>query len=97
MINGTFKKHLDDCMKEPDFKKAWHDLDTEFELLSSVIKARKKKGLSQAELAQKIGTKQPALSRLQQRGFSTASVSTLKKLAEALDMRLVIKLKQKRL
>lgn len=56
MIKGTSKKHLDEQMKAPKFKKAWHNLDTEFEPLESMIKAREKAGLSQEELAKRIGT-----------------------------------------
>lgn len=96
MIKGTFKKHLNESMKNPEFKKAWHELDTEFELLESMIKAREKAGLTQAELAQKIGTKQPALSRLERGAFKKATVETLKKIADALDMQLVVKLQNKR-
>ena len=72
-------------MKNPEFKKAWHDLDTEFELFESMIKAREKAGLSQTELAKRIGTKQPALSRLEKGGFKKATVETLKKIADALN------------
>ena len=43
-MKGTFKKHLDESMKDPAFKKAWHDLDSEFELLESLLKAREKAG-----------------------------------------------------
>ncbi|TAN40857.1 MAG: helix-turn-helix domain-containing protein [Nitrospirae bacterium] len=93
---GTFKKHLAERMKAPEFQKAWHNLDPEFELLESFIKAREKKGITQAELAKKMGTKQPALSRLERGGFSGATVETLKKIADALDMRLVVKLQNKR-
>lgn len=96
MITGTFKKHLDEQMKDPSFKKAWHDLDAEFELFESLIKARERAGLTQAELAKKIGTKQPALSRLERGGFKKATVETLKKIADALDARLVIKLQSKK-
>ena len=96
MIKGTFKDYLNEQMKDPEFKKAWHDLDPEFELLESFIKAREKKGITQAELARRMGTKQPALSRLERGGFSGATVATLKKLADALDMRLVVKLQKKR-
>lgn len=46
MITGTFKKHLDKQMKDPEFKKAWHDLGSEFELLDSIIKARERAGLT---------------------------------------------------
>ena len=31
----TLKGYIAEQMKAPDFKKAWHDLDTEFELLES--------------------------------------------------------------
>ncbi len=96
MIRGTFKKHLDENMKDPEFKKAWHDLDPEFELLESFIKAREKAGITQAELAKRIGTKQPALSRLETGRFTKATLETLKKIADALNMRLVIKLQAKR-
>lgn len=95
MIKGTFKEHLNERMKDPDFKKVWHDLDPEFELLESFIKAREKKRITQAELARLIGTKQPALSRLERGGFGKATVDTLKKIADALDMRLVVKLQKK--
>lgn len=96
-MKGTFKKHLDESMKDPEFKKAWHDLDSEFELLESMLKAREKAGLTQEELAEKIGTKQPALSRLERGGFRNASVDTLRKIADVLDARLVIKLQPKKM
>lgn len=91
----TLKEHIAEQMKDPEFKKAWHDLDPEFELLESMIKVREKKGITQAELAKKIGTKQPALSRLERGGYTKATVETLKKIADALDSRLVIKLQSK--
>jgi len=91
----TIEEHLAEHMKDPEFKKAWHELDPEFELLESMIKAREKAGLTQAELAKRIGTRQPALSRLERGGFKKATVETLKKIADALDTRLVIKLQAK--
>ena len=91
----TLEEHLAEHMKDPEFKKAWHELDPEFVLLESMIKAREKRGLTQTELAKRIGTKQPALSRLERGGFRKATVETLKKLAKALDAKLVIKLQTK--
>lgn len=92
----TLEKHISEHMKNPKFRKAWHDLDPEFELLESFIKAREKAGLTQGELAKRIGTKQPALSRLEGGRFTKATMETLKKIADALDMRLVIRLEKKR-
>ncbi|MEW6109506.1 MAG: helix-turn-helix transcriptional regulator [Nitrospirota bacterium] len=95
MRGRTLKEHIREKMKDPEFKKAWHDLDTEFELLESMIKARAKAGVTQEELARKIGTKQPALSRLERGGFRKATVETLNKIAKALDTKLVIKFQHK--
>ena len=92
----SLEKHIAEHMKNPKFRKAWHDLDPEFELLESFIKAREKAGLTQGELAKRIGTKQPALSRLEGGRFTKATMETLKKIADALDMRLVIRLEKKR-
>lgn len=92
----TIEKHAAEYMKDPGFKEAWHNLDAEFGLLESMIKAREQAGITQAELAERIGTKQPALSRLERGGFKKATVETLKKIADALDARLVIKLQHKK-
>jgi ribosome-binding protein aMBF1 (putative translation factor) len=91
----TIDEDIAERMKDLGFRKAWRDLDAEFELMESMIKARAKAGISQGELARKIGTKQPALSRLERGGFSKATVETLNKIADALDMRLVVKLQKK--
>lgn len=91
----TLEEHIAEHMKAPSFKKAWHDLDTEFELLESMIKARERKGVTQTELAKRTGTKQSVISRLERGGFSKATVETLKKIADALDSRLIIKLQAK--
>lgn len=85
-----YKKHLAEKMKDPDFKKEYEALEPEFELLSSLLNMRKIRHLSQEELASKIGTKQPNIARLEREGYSRASIPFLKKIANALDARLVI-------
>lgn len=42
----TLEEYIAEQMKDPKFKKAWHDLDPEFELLESMIKARERRGVS---------------------------------------------------
>lgn len=84
-------------MKDPEFKKAWDDLDPEFQVLKAMIKARETLGVSQAELARRVGTKQSVISRLERGAFSKATLETIKKVADALDMRLEIKLHHKKI
>jgi transcriptional regulator with XRE-family HTH domain len=51
---------------------------------------REQRGLRQSELAELIGTKQPAIARLENASYSGWKTDTLKKLARALDVRLKI-------
>lgn len=96
MRGRTVRDHLKEKMENPEFKAAWRGLDEEFDILEGVIRAREKAGLTQEELAKRIGTKQPALSRLERGGFSRATVETLRKIADALNTRLVVRLEPKK-
>ena len=59
-----------------------------------IIRKRVEKGLSQKELAQKIGTKQSAISRLES-GTYNPTIAFLQKVGEALHSKLKISLAEK--
>ncbi|MBM3284016.1 helix-turn-helix transcriptional regulator [Candidatus Gottesmanbacteria bacterium] len=78
------------ALKNPKFKTEYDRLQPEFALIRAVIEARINKGLTQTELAEKIGTKQSVISRLEI-GKANPSFSFLKRLAQALNTRLEIR------
>ena len=80
MRGRTLKEYIADQMENPEFKRAWEDLDPEFQVLKAMIKAREKAGLSQTELARRVGTKQSVISRLERGGFSKATLEQSKRL-----------------
>jgi ribosome-binding protein aMBF1 (putative translation factor) len=59
------------------------------ELARIVIRHRTRLGLSQNELAERVGTSHSAISRIES-GRHRTSVTTLERLARALDLRLVV-------
>jgi len=70
-------------------------LEPEFNLLREMLRARQDAGLSQADIADRMGTKAPAITRLESSltsGRHSPSIATLKKYAEAVDCHLEIKL-----
>ena len=85
---SSFKKRV---LKEPLVKEAYQSLELEFALAKLIIEKRLEKGLSQKELAEKMGTKQSAISRLES-GKYNPSIQFLEKLAKALQLRLDISL-----
>ncbi len=86
-----FKKEL---LKDKGINKNYKNLNSEFYLIELIIKKRIEKGFTQKDLAQKIGTKQSAVSRLES-GDYNPSVSFLQKIAQALDSELKISLTKK--
>ena len=77
-------------MKNTKFRAEVEKTEPEYQIARSVIGARLKKKLSQTELAKKIGSKQPVVSRVESMSTSP-TVSLLKRIAEALDSKLQIK------
>lgn len=77
-------------MKDSKFRQAWEEVEPEYQLARSIIKARIKKGMTQAQLAKKIGTKQPVISRLERMNASP-SLRFLKRVAKALNTKLQIR------
>ncbi len=84
-ISDLHKKWL----KEPKYRKAYEALEEEFVLASAVIDARNRAGMTQQELARKMGTTQPVVARLES-GRVRPSMRTLERLAEATGSRLLI-------
>ena len=67
-------------------------LSSEFQAIEELIKTRIRKKMTQKQLAEKIGTKQSAIARLESKKVKpNPRLSQLVKIAEALDSRLVIK------
>jgi len=93
------RKHLDfevwekEALKDPKLKAEYDRLEPEFAVIRAMIEARIKRNLTQAGLAEKLGTTQSAISRLE-KGNISPTVSFLQKLADALDSRLDIRFLQ---
>ena len=69
-------------MKEPKYRKVYEALEEELVVASAVIDVRNRAGLTQEELARKMGTTQPVVARLKS-GRSRPSMRTLERLADA--------------
>ena len=78
------------ALRNPALGAEYDKLQPEFALIRAVIEARTRRGLTQTELAERIGTKQSVISRLEI-GKANPSVAFLRKLAEALSSNLQIR------
>lgn len=80
-----------ELLKDPEVKKEYDKLTPRYAVVSGLIRARLEKGLTQKELATKIGTRQSAIARLET-GNTNPSVDFLEKVATAMGYKLQIKI-----
>ncbi len=86
-----FKKIKMEWLKDSEVRQVYEAQKEEFQIAGEVIKARTKAKMTQAQLAHKIGTKTPAISRLESPGYGKASLTTLKKVAHVLGYDIQVK------
>jgi len=85
-------------LKDPEVKAEYDALEPEFELLDELLQARGEAGLTQEDVAKRMGTSRPAVARIEAGGGSkrhSPSIATLRKYAEAVGCKLQIKLVRK--
>jgi len=89
------KQLKEKALSNESVRDEYKSLEPEFNLLRDMLRARQDAGLSQADIADRMGTKPPAITRLESSlssGRHSPSIATLKKYAEAVDCHLEIKL-----
>lgn len=63
----TLRAYLAEQLKNPRFRKAWEEVREENRLTRELIRLRVEQGLTQAQVAEMLGTRQAAISRLEHR------------------------------
>lgn len=82
----TFRKEL---LKNKKVAEEYKKLEPHYQVVSQLIEARTKKGLTQKQLADKIGVKQSAIARIES-GNSNPTLTFLEKITQATGSKLVI-------
>ena len=91
----THQKMIKTWKLDPEFKAAYDEQAMEFTLLRELLLSRQRAGLTQAEVARKMGTKPPAVTRLETTlsdNRHSPTIATLKKYAQAVGCKLEVHL-----
>lgn len=79
-------------LSDPETKREYDALEAEYQVISQLIELRLQAKMTQEELAEKLGTKQSAISRFEN-NFTNPTVSFLSKVAAAFNKKLHIEFK----
>ena len=80
-----------ELLSDPEVKREYDALAPEFEFSAELLRARLRAGLSQAQLAERMGTSQSAIARLES-GKTLPSTKTLLRFAEATGSKIELRL-----
>lgn len=84
-----FQEYLAGQLKNVKIKKRYDEYGKQLEIAYEILQLRKKKGISQSELARRIGTSQSNIARMEA-GEQNLTTDTLQKIAEAFNRNLKV-------
>jgi predicted transcriptional regulator len=91
----TFEEHVKKLLNNKEVREEYEKLLPEYELARSIIEQRLKKKMTQEDVARKAGMPQSTISRIEGLTHGFPKISTLKKIAHALDAKVVVRLESK--
>ena len=86
-----FKTVIETWKADPEYRQEYENLQPEFEFARELIQARARAHLTQAEVAERMGTTQSVIARLES-GTKSANIRTLEKYARATGSHLHVRL-----
>ena len=85
----TLTEALNEQLKDESFKKEYEALEPEYEIISSLIDARKLNNVTQKQLSEATGIAQSDISKIEN-GSANPTLKLLQRLAEGLNMSLKV-------
>jgi predicted transcriptional regulator len=79
---GDLQKLIDKKLQNEEFKEEWEKLELRYTVIEQLIKLRNSYNLTQSQLANKIGTTQAVISRIEN-GSTNIGIDFLEKIAKA--------------
>lgn len=81
----TLKDYKEKKLQDPDFAKAYTEIQPEMNVIRAIIDARQSQNMTQKELSERTGIAQAEISRLEN-GSRNPSIKLLQRLADGMDM-----------
>jgi ribosome-binding protein aMBF1 (putative translation factor) len=94
-MKSSWDVYLEQQLKKPEVRKAFEEEKRVLNIGIALARERKRKGLTQEEVARQIGTSAPQVSRTERKP-ERSNVQTLMRYADAMGMMLRMKLVAKR-
>jgi transcriptional regulator with XRE-family HTH domain len=85
MKTVKYEEFLQEQLSDSEFRREYDETEEEFTIAREVIELRQRYNLTQKELAERVGTSQPAIARLESGNYRNLSLSFIRRIAVALN------------
>ena len=92
MKTSNFDQYLVEQLRDSEFAERFESAGAAWDVALQIVRLREAAGLSQKELAARLGTTQQQISRLESPSYEGHSLRMLRRVAEALDARVKVML-----
>jgi transcriptional regulator with XRE-family HTH domain len=90
----NFDRYLEEQLKDKDFAERFRKAGEAWDIALELAALRQESGLSQKELAKRVGTTQQQISRLESPAYEGHSLSMLRRVAQALGATVRVELRR---
>src|SRR5436305_10610088 len=91
MVDDDIREELKESFVDREYRQAYASSFLNTSIAAQIKALRESNGWSQEELGRRAGMRQESISRLENVNYSSWSISTLRRLAEAFDLALTVK------
>ena len=88
----NFDRYLEAQLEDPEFAERFQKAGEAWDVAIQIAALRKEAGMSQAELAKKVGTTQQQISRMESPSYEGHSLSMLRRVADVLGATVYVKI-----
>jgi DNA-binding XRE family transcriptional regulator len=80
----SYQEWRDSLWADPEFRAIYEEEAAKSELWLQLVEARQAAGLTQTQMAERLGVSQAQVSRIEKRGYDAYTLKTLRRYVEAL-------------
>lgn len=80
----AYQEWRDNLLANPEFRAIYEEEAAKKEIWLQLVEARQKAGITQVELAKRLGVSQAQVARMEKRGYDAYSLNSLRRYVQAL-------------
>lgn len=81
---ASYQRWRDELMANPEYEALYKEEAAKKELWLQLVEARQSSGLTQADVATRLGVSQAQVARIEKRGYDSYTLNTLRRYVQAL-------------